>query len=236
VAETTPADRALVQAIRRTLAAAGDPEVAAKQQSYMKSEMPYFGLPAPRLTAELRPLLRDWRPASREQWAATVRALWDGAGHREEWYAAIAVARHRRARDWLDVPSLDLWRHLVGTGAWWDVVDEVASHLVGDVLAAHRAGATPRIRAWATDEDLWLRRTALICQINHKTETDVDLLRHAIEANVDDTSFWLRKAIGWALRQYARTDPQWVRAEVTRLGDRLSGLSRREALRHLDMG
>jgi 3-methyladenine DNA glycosylase AlkD len=73
----------------------------------------------------------------------------------------------------------------------------------------------------------------VICQIGHKTDTDVALLRHAIEANVDDRSFWLRKAIGWALRQHARTDPDWVRAEVDRLGDRLSGLSRREALKHL---
>jgi 3-methyladenine DNA glycosylase AlkD len=207
--------------------------VAAKQQAYMKSAMPYHGLPAPRLTAELRPLLRDWRPTSRAEWEATVRELWDGATHREEWYAAIKVARHRRARGWLDVASLPLSRHLVVTGAWWDVVDEVATHLVGDVLAAHRSGATPTVRAWATDDDLWLRRTAVICQVNHKAETDLDLLRLAIEANVEDPSFWLRKAIGWALRQLARTDPDWVRAEVDRLGVRLSGLSRREALKHL---
>ena len=87
----------LVEAVRRSLAAAGDPDVAAQQQSYMKSAMPYYGLPAPRLRAELRPLLRDWVPAGRGQWEATVRTLWDEATHREEWYAAIAVARHRRA-------------------------------------------------------------------------------------------------------------------------------------------
>jgi 3-methyladenine DNA glycosylase AlkD len=131
---------------------------------------------------------------------------------------------------------MPLWRHLVVTGAWWDVVDDVASHLVGDVLAGHRRGATPTIRAWAVDADLWLRRTAVICQLGHQAETDLDLLRLAIEANVDDPSFWLRKAIGWALRQHARTDPDWVRAEVDRLGDRLSGLSRREALKHLNDG
>ena len=80
------------------------------------------------------------------------------------------------------------------------------------------------IRGWATDDDLWLRRTAVICQVGHKADTDPDLLRLAIEANVDDTTFWLRKAIGWALRDHARTDPDWVRAEVDRLGDRLSGV------------
>ena len=230
------ADTGLVAAVRRALADAGDPQVAAQQQAYMKSAMPYRGLPSPRLKAVLRPLLRDWRPGDRTQWEATVTGLWDGATHREEWYAAIALARHRRARDWLDPASLPLWRHLVVTGAWWDVVDEVASHLVGDVLVRHRPEATPTVRAWAVDEDLWLRRTAVICQLGHKGDTDLDLLRLAIEANVDDPSFWLRKAIGWALRQHARTDPDWVRAEVARLGDRLSPLSRREALKHLGDG
>jgi len=233
VSATTPADRDLIAGVRRALAAAGDPEIAVKQRAYMKSALPYYGLPAPRLKAELKPLLRDWAPADEAQWAATIRMLWDEATHREEWYAAIAVARHRRARVWLDETSLDLWEHLVSSGAWWDVVDDVATHLVGDVLAAHRAAATPVVRLWATDDDLWLRRTAVICQIGHRADTDLDLLRYAIEANVDDRSFWLRKAIGWALRQHARTDPDWVRAEVSRLGDRLSGLSRREALKQL---
>jgi 3-methyladenine DNA glycosylase AlkD len=231
---STPADWALVEAVRRALAAAADPEIATQQQAYMKSAMPYYGLPATRLRAELRPLLRDWVPADRGQWEGTIRTLWDDATHREEWYAAIAVARHRRAREWLDPASLDLWRHLVVTAAWWDVVDDVATHLVGDVLRDDRRAATPVVRGWATEDDMWLRRTAVICQVGHRAETDPDLLRYAVEANVDDRSFWLRKAIGWALRQHARTDPDWVRAEVDRLGDRLSGLSRREALKHLN--
>jgi len=230
---SSPADWALVEVIRAELAAAGDPEVAAKQQAYMKSEMPYRGLPAPRLKVLLRPLLSGWRPDSRQQWEATILALWDEATHREERYAAIAIARHRRARAWLDPDSLELWRHLVVTGAWWDVVDEVATHPVGDTLLAHREETTPVVRGWATDEDLWVRRTAVICQVGHRADADPDLLRAVVEANVADPTFWLRKAIGWALRDHARTDPDWVRAEVTRLGDRLSGLSRREAIKHL---
>jgi 3-methyladenine DNA glycosylase AlkD len=75
----------------------------------------------------------------------------------------------------------------------------------------------------------------VICQVGHKADTDVELLRRAIESNVGDSSFWLRKAIGWALRQHARTDPDWVRAEVDRLGARLSALSRREALKHIGL-
>ena len=227
------ADRELVALVREVLAGAGDPERAAGQQRYMKSEMPYWGVTLPQIRTLLKPLLKEHPPVSREAWEATVRALWDEATHREEWYAAVMLAQHPAARGWLDPASLDLWRHLVTTGAWWDVVDEVAADLVGAVLAGHREEVTPVIRAWAVDEHLWLRRTAVICQLGAKGRTDLDLLRFAIESNVDSTSFWLRKAIGWALRQYARTDPEWVRAEVDRLGGRLSGLSRREATKHL---
>ena len=226
-------DAELVAAVRAALASAGEPQRAADQQRYMKSEMPYCGISSPDLAALLRPLLRSWDPGGRDAWEATVRALWDGATHREEWYAALAVARHRRARPWLDAGSLELSRHLVVTGAWWDVVDVVAVHLVGVALRADRAAVTPVVRAWAGDEHLWLRRTAVLCQVGARDQVDPDLLRHAVETNLDDASFWLRKAIGWALRDRARTDPAWVRAEVDRLGDRLSTLARREATKHL---
>lgn len=222
----------MIPQIRAALAAASDAERALAQRAYMKSELPFHGITAPQLRTVLRPFLAGWRP-DREEWEAAVRELWDGATHREERYAALALARHRSARAWQDPATLELYRHLVVTGAWWDLVDETAAHLVGGVLAGHRPEVTPVIRAWAHDEDPWLRRTAVLSQLRHKADTDLDLLHEVILANVDDPSFWLRKAIGWSLREYARTDPDWVRAEVDRLGDRLSGLSRREALKHL---
>lgn len=225
-------DRELTAAVRAALEAGADPERATAQQACMKSAMPFLGVGKPALTAALRPLLRGWRP-DRRTWEGTVRALWDDATHREEWYAALSLARHRPVQEWVDSHSLPLWRHLVVTGAWWDVVDEVAANLVGGALSRDRAAATPVVRAWATDADPWLRRTAVLAQLRHGADADLDLLRYAVEQNAADRSFWLRKAIGWALRQHARTDPAWVRAEVDRLGDRLSGLSRREATKHL---
>jgi 3-methyladenine DNA glycosylase AlkD len=227
------ADLVLIEGIRGALAASGDPERAVGQQRYMKSEMPYRGVTSPQLRKLLRPILAACPPVDRHAWEDTVRVLWDRAAYREERYAAIALARHRSARPWQDPRALDLYRHLVVTGAWWDLVDEIASHLVGDILAVHRAEATPLLRRWMVDEDPWLRRTAILSQIRHRGETDTGLLHDAIDANVDDPSFWLRKAIGWALRSHAYTDPAWVRAEVAAYGDRMSGLSRREALKHL---
>ena len=117
------------------------PSVRLQQQRYMKSALPYRGYTSPELKALLRPLLASYEPADRAAWEATVRALWDGATHREERYAAIALARHRRARAWLAPESVPLFRHLVVTGAWWDLVDETAQHLVRPALVAHRGGA-----------------------------------------------------------------------------------------------
>lgn len=88
------------------------------------------------------------------------------------------------------------------------------------------------LRTWARAPDRWLRRTAVICQLGAKDGTDLELLTEAIEANLDDGDFFLRKGIGWALRQYARTDPDWVRSFVA-AHPALSPLSRKEALKHL---
>jgi 3-methyladenine DNA glycosylase AlkD len=222
-----------LEELRAELAAAGDPAKAEVQQRYMKSAMPYHGLSAPELRALLRPRLAAYSPGDRAEWERTVRTWWDGATHREEWYTAIALARHRDARAWQDVDTLGLYRHIVVTGAWWDVVDETAQYLVGTCLLGDRARVTPVMHEWAVDDDLWLRRTSVICQIAHGEELDRDLLTFAIDHNLDDTSFWLRKAIGWSLGQHARVDPDWVRAYVGSLGQRLSGLARREATKHL---
>ena len=229
----------LLDAVRAALAANADPVRAVQQQAYMKSAMPYRGLSSATLRREVLPILRDPAHvmADREEWEATVRALWDEATHREERYAAIELTGIRPYRRWLDPDALGLCEHLVRTGQWWDLVDPVASDRVGAALLAHREEVTPTVEDWAGDDDLWLRRTAIISQLGHKDRTDLALLTHCIEANAEGTpygsTFWIRKAIGWALRQQARTDPEWVRATVDRLGDRLSGLSRREALKHL---
>lgn len=223
----------VVDAVRAALSGAGDPQRATDQQRYMKSTMPYRGITSGQLTALLRPVFAAYRPVDRAAWERDVRRLWDQAEFREDRYAATKLARHRLARPWQDPGALDLYRHLVVTGAWWDHVDEIAAHLVGGVLGGHRPRVTPVMVAWARDDDPWLRRAAVLSQLRHGDDTDTELLRRVVEDNVDDPSFWLRKAIGWALRAYAYVDPAWVRAEVERLGPRLSGLSRREALKHL---
>lgn len=227
----------LVAAVRTALVAAADPGRAAQQQTYMKSVLPYRGPSAPQLKLVLRPLLARHRLTDREDWESAARELWDSATHREEWYAAIALLRHPAYRAWVDPRLLPLLEHLLRTGAWWDVADEVSAHLVGQVLLEHRPVVTGLMDDWSVDELLWIRRSAMLSQLRHKHRTDTDLLHRVLDANLDDTTygqeFFIRKALGWALREHARTDPAWVRDYLRTRADRLSGLSRREASKHL---
>jgi 3-methyladenine DNA glycosylase AlkD len=154
----------------------------------------------------------------------------DDARYREHRYAATALCDSDSARRLRSPVLLPLYRDLIVAGAWWDHVDELA-HRVGELLAGWPTETRPELRRWIVADDRWLRRNAIIAQLGRKRETDVSLLTEAIEANAGERDFFLRKAIGWALREYARTDPQWVREFVA--AHELSPLSRREALKHL---
>lgn len=228
-----PTGERSIAAIRAGLAEHADADIAAGQQRYMKSAMPFRGLRTPTMNRVVRPLLQEQRLPGRAEWEATVRALWDDAEFREERYAAVSLAAHRHYREHQDPDTLALYEHMIVTGAWWDHVDTIAIHLVGPIQRAHRPALDATMRAWATDEDMWLRRTAIIHQNAAKGDTDDDLLADVILPNLVDPEFFIRKAIGWALREYAKTDDVWVRRFVDVHGDAMSGLSRREAMKHL---
>jgi 3-methyladenine DNA glycosylase AlkD len=220
----------LVPAIRRALAEVSDPAKAPEMRRYMKSAMPFLGVPKPVRARALRQVFADHPFESRDAWVAAVLEAWRGAEFREERYAALDLAgRYPR---WRGVDLLPVYDELVVTGAWWDFVDEIASRLVGPLLRAFPDEVTPVMRAWALDDDRWRRRVSVICQLGSKAATDLDLLTHAVEANAEDPDFFLRKGIGWALRQHSRVDPAWVRAFVES-HPVLSPLSKREALKHL---
>ena len=240
----------LLTALRATLAAAGDPARARAQAAYMKSAMPFHGVANPEVRRLARALFADHPLPTPAAWRDDVAALWDGATFREERYAALALAADARARPHQGLPrtaraaappdardraaaALGLYERLITSGAWWDLVDELAAHHVGPLLAAHPDLVAPTLRAWASGPDLWLRRAAILAQLGRKGATDTALLAELIAPALDSPIFWLRKAIGWALRDYARTNPAWVRAFVADAGERLSPLSRREALKHL---
>lgn len=226
------ADRALIEALRTGLAAIAEPAKAPGMRRYMRSELPFHGVQKPGREKLARRVFAAHPMPDRATWEATVRALWDEAGHREERYLAVELTGHRTYRRWQAPDLLPLYEHLIVTGAWWDFVDEVAIRRVGPLLRSHPGELTRVLRAWITDPDRWKRRCAIICQIGSAATIDRALLTEAIEANQGDQDFFLRKAIGWALRQHARKDPEWV-ARFVADHPALSALSRREALKHL---
>lgn len=225
--------RELVRAVRAGLAAAGDPERAVGQQRYMKSAMPYRGVRQPELVRLTRGIFAEYVLPDRAGWESAVRTLWDAAEFREERYAAIALTGHRAYASYQDTATLPLYEHMIVTGAWWDYVDELAIRRVGPILRRDPDVVAPMLRSWSTDDDLWRRRTSIIAQIKSKADTDLALLTDCLAPNLGHRDFFVRKAIGWALREYAKTDPDWVRRYLAEHGDQMSGLSKREAAKHL---
>lgn len=212
----------LVQSIRSALRDEADPELAPAQQAYMKSALPFLGVRVPRVRAVTRGLAREVTEAAVLRGTALV--LWREAAFREERYAASALMALRPVRARLDM--LDVHEEMIRTGAWWDHVDEV-SHRLTETLDAHPAEMAPLLRAWSRDDDFWVRRASIISQLGRRDATDRELLTAVIEPNLADAEFFVRKAIGWALRELGKTDPAWVRAFVE--SHELSPLSRREA-------
>ncbi|XAS69561.1 DNA alkylation repair protein [Micrococcaceae bacterium Sec5.7] len=223
------ANNELVAAIRTRLRAVADPGRAAAGQAYMKSSMLSLGVRVPEVRKIAKAEAVAQQLASPEELRAVVLELWRGAAFREERYAAIDLTGLRLASHDLDM--LPVYEEIIRTGAWWDFVDGVAHRICG-LLQAHRTGLTPVLQAWSTDRDFWIRRASITSQLAAKSETDTVLLAHVIEANQADSEFFIRKAIGWALREYAKTDAGWVAAFVS-AHESLSPLSRREALKNL---
>lgn len=220
----------LIPFIQSRLQAAANPIDAPIMQAYMKTDMPFYGVKKPGRTQIFREAKAQFKPTEPATWRAQVQDLW--AQPEREWkYLALSWARLNKR--WITAVHLDLFEHLVREGAWWDLVDETAAHLVGKALATDRETLTPVMRQWLKDDDVWIRRTAILSQLTHKADTDRELLFDACRDLAPETSFWIRKAIGWSLREYGKTNPDAVRAFVAENEGVLSGLSSREALKRL---
>lgn len=205
-----PATLSLIDAALLPLA---DPSRAAGMASYLRDQFPFLGIPAPARRAAVRGLLPrqvDWD---------LVDACWDRP---EREYQYVACDHLRKAR--LEHGDLPRLRSLVVTKSWWDTVDALAKP-VGTVASAKD------MRAWAVEEDVWVRRVAILHQLGRKDQTDAGLLGEILAANLDSGEFFIDKAVGWALREYSKTDPAWVRGFLA--SHEVSVLSRREGSKYL---
>lgn len=225
--------RALQRTVREALLALAEPARAPAMQAYMKSDMPFLGVSAARVKAACRGAFAAYPFEGALAWRSDVLFLWRTARHREERYAALWLSGQRKAQPFQDLDALPMYEELIVTGAWWDYVDELAEHRIGPLLAAYPGPMRKAMRAWSRSDNLWKRRSSIICQMFFREATDLNLLFSCIEPSLSSPEFFLRKAIGWALRQVGKHDPQAVRQYVKEHRAQLSGLSQREALKHL---
>lgn len=214
----------------RLLQAAGDSETATAMASYMKSPMPFYGVAAPQRREIMKQLIAAHSVDTNPGYRGDVAALWSGS-HREEKYLAIGWAR--RHRRFIVFENIDVFERMITEGAWWDFVDDIAANLVGEILRIDPVVMRPVLEAWLDRDDLWLRRSVIISQLKSKQATDTELLFEACLRNLADPEFFIRKAIGWALRQHAKTDREAVIHFVEQHRNAMSGLSLREASKYL---
>src|SRR5262249_2299995 len=160
------------------------PAKAAGMQAYMKSAMPYLGVTATALRQSCKRLFADLPLPSAEAWRRATLSLWRGARYREERYVAVELTGVRAARPFQTMEALPMYEEMIVTGAGWDYVDGIAKHRLGPLLTAHPAPMRKTMLAWSHDDDLWRRRSSILCQLGFGERTDLELLYACIEPSL----------------------------------------------------
>jgi 3-methyladenine DNA glycosylase AlkD len=219
----------MVTRLTEAFAAHADPELAAPMRAYMRHQFHFLGIRSPQQKLLARTALAGLPAPAEDDLRDVALALWELAEREYQLIACFLLRRHARV---CSARFIDTARHLIVTRSWWDTVDTLAAHLVGPLVRRHPA-LVSTMDYWIRDDDLWLVRTALLHQLTYKEDTDEARLFDYCVRQAGHPHFFVRKAIGWALRQYAYTAPGAVRAFVRAHEHRLAPLSVREALKNL---
>lgn len=220
---------ALVNTIQAALAERADPQRAPDMQRYMKTDMPFYGVAAADRVAIVKSALKQHPPANQDSYQADIRKLWQG-NRREDLYAALEVAE--QSRKFRKLEAFQLFEELMFACDWWDTLDWVAARLISPLMLKH-SELEARIPGWRQHNSLWVRRGALLAQLKHMKALNHELLSESIRELAHERDFFIRKAIGWVLREYSKFNPLWVQNFVEQHRKQLSPLSIREALKRL---
>jgi 3-methyladenine DNA glycosylase AlkD len=219
----------LLERLDDRLRPAADPVRAAGQAAYMRNQFPFLGLSAPVLRKLEREARKGLPRPSEGDLRSIATALWSRPEREFHYVARSYLVSNGAVPGPGFVPTL---RELITTKSWWDTIDPLATRFTGGLVSRHPS-LVELMDQWSRDDDMWLVRTAILHQLHYGAATDTDRLFGYCEAQARHGDFFIRKAIGWALRQYARTDPGAVRSFVEAHRSTLSGLSVREAMKHL---
>lgn len=218
------------QQLQKSFAAHANPQLAAQKQSYMKSTMPYWGLYRATITEIVKKELLSAPPSTNQEYRDTIDYIFSHATHREEWYAALIYAM--KFKKYIVEENIDLYQNLIMQGQWWDIIDTVSSNLLGPALK-HSPNIAKHTLRWIKDDNMWVRRSALLTQLMYKKNIDFALQEKLMLTVAHEKEFFIRKAIGWVLREYSKTDKVAVSNFIETHRDRLSNLSIREGSKYL---
>jgi 3-methyladenine DNA glycosylase AlkD len=226
---TRPLPDELLDRLVRVYDAARDPVRAGPAAAYMRDQFPFLGIPAPTQRALTRTVLAGLPAPAEEDLRRVALACWQLDEREYQYFACDWLRAH------VQVPEPDFLatiRTLITTKSWWDTIDPLATRVVGGLVRRHPE-LVLEMDAWSAEEDKWLVRTAILHQLHFGAATDEERLFGYCTRHAGHRDFFVRKAIGWALRHYARTDPEAVTRFVAGNRDVLSPLSVREATKHL---
>ncbi len=204
-----------------------NPSQAAPMKKYMRDQFEYLGIKSPQVKELLREHVKLHGLPSLEDLDTVTRDLWS-LPQREFQYVAMSLVERLEKK--LPKSSIKTLEFMITHKSWWDTVDNIA-HIVGIHFRRFPDVKEKYLAKWRRSKNIWLRRTAIIFQLEYKKETDFDLLCEIIRENLGSDEFFINKAIGWALRQYAYTDAKAVKKFVKATD--LHPLSHREAMKHL---
>jgi len=201
---------------------------ASQMKKYMKNQFEFFGISSPLRREIVRNFLlkENLPPVSSIQEITTE--LWKKPEREFQYFAVELLTKYLK---YIEPSFIYHFEFLITTKSWWDTVDSIAPNLVGKHFKNHPELIIPITNNWAKSDNMWLQRASIIFQLKYKTMTDLHLLFEYITLLSDSKEFFIRKAIGWALREYSKTDPESVVKFVN--SNKLSGLSTREALKRI---
>lgn len=225
MAELTDQLPPLVDALK----AAADPAKVEQMEAYMRNQFPFLGVTSPVRRAAAKPLLASGKGAEPEELLSTAEYLWRESAREFQYVGMDLLRKYAKTLEPQHLPRVEA---LIRTKSWWDTIDSLAPWTVGTMVKNHPE-LVEVMDLWIIDADIWIARSAILHQLSYKEDCDADRLFAYVDERAADTEFFLRKASGWALRQHARTDPDAVIGYIDRRVEELSGLTKREALKHL---
>ena len=205
-----------------------NPENIKPMSDYMKGKFEYFGIKTPQRREISKEIFTEFGLPDEENFVTIVKELWSEP-QRELHYFALDLINKIQKK--LSGNYLEVWEYLIITNSWWDSVDGIASNIIGDHFVKYKSDKIPVTRKWMDSGNIWLQRSALLFQLKYKKATDVEILDTYIRELASSKEFFIQKAIGWILREYSKSNPDWVRQFVMKI--KLASLSYREATKYV---